>query len=339
MITLRKVSSARKWTSLALLVAMCSGCHRHREILFGMYAAPQEELREARGLGIDFVVGPKRNDYLNAAARAGLKVIGTGNEFPQHHALMGHYLRDEPDLHNIGPDEVAKEYREVKRKSRKAVFLNVSSGYSVEEYVAYCDVVTFDWYPVGWQPIETFNTHLRVARLAAREKEFFAIVQAFDWSKYPMLMKPSERQRKPTAEEVKAMAVWAAMGGAAGIIFYPYDDGTTRLKEHPELMEAVRGAISFIRTREEYFTGKKIPGPYPFQFEDQAQTYNAVYEVRIATRYSELRAGGREKILVAANTTDAAVRVTPKKEVIFGTAGTIEFQPFEVKVFNVTFRE
>src|SRR5688572_20291192 len=120
-----------------------------------MFQVPQKNLADVRALGIDFVVGSPRREYLDEAHALNLKVI---TKYPKtdHPAIMGSILTDEPDLHGVSPDQIAQEYKKAKWQTPKPIFLNLSSGYSVEAYGAHCDVVMFDWYPVNWQPLETF---------------------------------------------------------------------------------------------------------------------------------------------------------------------------------------
>jgi hypothetical protein len=145
------------------------GCKTTPPISFGLFAVPKSELAEAKTVGVDFLVAGQDPAYLNEAARLKLKIIATGEPGTVHPSIAGFYLTDEPDLLGIEPDRIQREYERVKKRSKKTVFLNLSSAHSIEVYSKYCDAVMFDWYPVGWQPIETFFSHLRIARLASRE--------------------------------------------------------------------------------------------------------------------------------------------------------------------------
>jgi hypothetical protein len=312
------------------------GCRSSERIQFGIYAVPERELSSARSLGANFVVGPADKKYVEAARRAGLKVIADGNGAFKDDAIAGRYLTDEPDLRDIPVRQLELEYARARRQWSKPVFLNVSSGYSVEAYRKACDVIMFDWYPIGWQPIQTFYANARIARLAAHGKPFIATVQAFSWANYPQLMPPNSRYRKPTPTEVQAMAVWAAMNGASGIFFYPLDDGKSRLTDSPELMDAVRESIELVKKHERYFTGPRGYGPYPFSFRDQSQRYNAIAEASIAIRYSESTKDADTYYLVAANTTENEIAVNPGPGVEFlGATFPIVFKPLAVQFFSV----
>jgi hypothetical protein len=292
-----------------LLCALAVGCATTTEpIQFGLYQVPRTNLVEARALGMDFVVGPRERGYLEEAGRAGLKVITP--------------LTDEPDLHGISPENLREEYR----KARKPAFLNLSSGYSVEAYRDVCDVVMFDWYPVGWMPVETFYSHCRTARLAAGKKPFYAVVQTFDWAKYPGTMPPGD-YRRPTAPEVKAMTLWAAMNGASGIVFYPFDDGHARLSESPEIAGAIKESVELVRNYDWLFESPRVWIEYPFSFKPGTDKTNAIAETSIA-----IRAARTEKALfvVAANTTGREIVVKPRMK--FEKGGEeLRFAPLEVK--------
>ncbi len=320
---------------LLCLLVVVGGCHAPQQMQFGLYAVPQKDLPRAQEIGVDFVVGSKSKNYLQAAKQANLKVIGSGNEFPNDSTLMGNYLTDEPDLQEIHPDRIAQEFRTAKRRSDKPVFLNLSSGFSVASYVDYCDVVMFDWYPVGWQPLATFYSNLTAARLAAGKKPFYSIVQAFDWSKYPKLVPPSSNYRVPTPLELKAMTAWSAMSGVAGVVFYPYDDGHTKVQSTPELVTAIRESMEFIKANANYFYPPRIWGPYPFKFRELSDRYNEISEPSIVIKYTQAPAQQGGQLLVAANTTYREIVVTASKGVLLDSdEETIVFAPLEIKLFN-----
>lgn len=328
----------------SLIIALGIGCRTApeaqsipaswRHIEFGIYSAPQDKLPAARALGIDFVVGSGATEYLDAAAAAGLQVIASGTTNDAHPALLGHYMADEPDFNLRSPEQMAADYRSLKQKSRKPCFLNVSSGYSVELYAEHCDAVMFDWYPVGWQPAETFFAHARVARLAAREKPLYAVVQTFDWAKYPKIMSARDA-RKPLPAELRAMAVWAAMNNARGICFYPYADGASSLEESPELVQAIREVIALIRANELFFTQPKAWAPYPFKYKNTADTYNAISDTTIAVRFSKLPGDATPSLLVAANTVNRPISVAMKRNWRTADGAEISFAPYEVKFFRL----
>jgi hypothetical protein len=238
----------------------------------------------------------------------------------------------------MSPEKIALEFQLAKRKSSKPVFLNLSSGYSAEYYAPFCDVVMFDWYPIGWQPIESYYANLRLARLAAGTKPFFATVQAFDWSLYPKLMPPRSTYRSPTPAELKAMTIWAAMNGASGVAFYAYDDRHTKLARHPELATAIEESIKFIRDHEAFFVGKREWAPYPFRFLAEADKYNAISETSVAVKFSRADKSSGRWHLVAANTTDRPIEVGRAAGVTFlDAAERITFAPFEFKLLTVMF--
>jgi hypothetical protein len=294
-----------------------------------MFQVPQANLAEARDLGMDFVVGPAQREYLDSAERLGLKVITPAKTPTGHSAVMGSMLADEPDLHGIGPEQVAVEYRQAKRHSRRPIYLNLSSGFSAEAYANNCDVVMFDWYPVNWTPIETFYSHLRAARTAAGKKPFFAVIQTFDWSKYPEMM-PAGSYRKPTPAEVKAMTLWAAMNGANGIAFYPYDDGRGSLSASPEIATAIKQSIELVRDYDWLFESPRAWIEYPLQFQSAADKTNSIAETSIAIRAARTKEHPEVTHIVAANTTGREIVVKPLVQ-LDEASGEIIFAPLEVK--------
>jgi hypothetical protein len=316
--------------AIAIVAAgLLCGCVAQQPIRFGMYYVPQSKLRDARELGIDFIIGPGQRDYLDEAAQADLQVITPAKAKIRHRALMGTILSDEPDLRGIAPEEIAVEYNHAKRHAHRPVFLNLSSGFSAEAYARHCDVLMFDWYPVNWTPTETFYSQLRTARLAARKKPFFAVIQTFDWTKYPGMM-PEGSYRKPTAAEVKAMTLWAAMNGARGIAFYPYDDGHDALEHSPELKTAIKESIALVRHYDWLFKSPRVWIEYPFQFQLNTDKTNAIAETSIAIRAARLAEHPDTTFIIAANTTDRAITVKPLLH-FDQLSGEIRFEALEVK--------
>lgn len=321
-----------------LIFILLCGCSGQRPLTFGIYSVPKGELGRVREMGLDFVVGPKDQSYLDAAAKLDLGVIARGQgegRLLQHPSVIGAYLSDEPDLRGIAPSEIKKEFRAAKKISSKRVFVNLSSAYSIEAYRDAGDVVMFDWYPIGWQPLETFYAHLRAARLGAGSKPFYAVIQTFDWSKYPQLMPVSGEYRRPTPSEVKAMTLWAAMSGARGIAFYPYDDGHSSIHEAPELMRAIKETVELIRSNEKFFTQQREWIAYPFRFEKRTDQYNAIWDASIAIKASQRRGSPGQWLIIAANTTDREIAVSPQPAIKFsGLSGRIVFGPLEVKLLE-----
>lgn len=322
---------------IAFILIFCAGC-KSPKLEFGIYAVPQERLQEVKELGFDFVVGPGEEGYLSAAERAGLKVVATGRRYPRHRAVMGHYLWDEPDLHLVGPDEVAAAYRRAKKASRKPNFLNLFSANSIEFYAKWGDALMFNWYPVGRLPVETYVSQIRSARLGSGRKPFFAVVQAFDWSHYPNLIRSRPTYRVPEPEEIKAMSVWAAMGGARGILYYPFDDGYFSIQDHPEIVQAIRDSIEFIRLYEPLLTGDRVWGPYPFRIISPDEDGDANSGSGVAIRFTRMDKRSRHLVLVAANTSSKPVIVEALPAVEMPITGALTFDPYEIKFFPVTIK-
>jgi hypothetical protein len=313
------------------------GCRTASQIQFGMYSVPEKDLPSLQDLGMNFVVGRGAPEYIKMANEFGLKVIAAGpiNRGTDHSAIGGIYLSDEPDLHDISPERVAAEYRAAKRFSRP-VYLNLSAGSSAQFYSAYCDVLMFDWYPVGWQPLATFYSQLRFARLAVDKKPFYAVIQTFDWKNYPEVMPARSSFRKPTAAELKAMTIWAAMSGASGIAFYPFDDGHSRLTESPDLVAAIKESVQIVREHEVNFRSPRVWAPYPFDYLQRDDEYNEILEPSIAVKFSRVADDTNRFLLISANTTARAIRVTARPVIgLIGAEAELTFAPFEVKILFV----
>ena len=126
------------------------------------------------------------------------------------------------------------------------------------------------------------------------------------------------------------MTIWAAMNGASGIVYYPFDDGHARLSESPEIAAAIRESVELVRNYDWLFEMPRAWIEYPFKFTSDADKTNAVAENSIAVR------AGRTKdtvFVVAANTTDREIVVKERTD-FDETEEDIRFAPLEVKFLS-----
>lgn len=126
------------------------------------------------------------------------------------------------------------------------------------------------------------------------------------------------------------MTIWAAMNGAQGIAYYPFDDGHASLADSPEIATAIKDSIELVRNYDWLFEMPRAWIEYPFKFTSLSDRTNAIAETSIAIRAARLPENPGTVFIVAANTTDHAITVKPLLK--FDEAeGEIQFGPLEVK--------
>lgn len=217
------------------LGTILTGCHSPAPGFFplGIYAAGStNELQEIRAAGFNLVTGPANHEFLQAAGRHQLHVLGAipslpGRSFassPVESTVRRHdsnpnlwawYVVDEPDLNGISPADVEQANRAVKRFGRKPTALVLYSGSEALHYAPIPDIMMIDRYPVPWLPLANFSQHVRLARFATGpKKRLIAVIQAFDWNYHPELVDNRPNLRVPTYEEIRCMTYCALAEGA-----------------------------------------------------------------------------------------------------------------------------
>jgi hypothetical protein len=357
---------------LALLLcgSLClSGCKsvEKGEFRIGIYSVSKTELKDVAAEGFDLVVGPASKDYLREANKYGIDVLAKAGDLKRLGALdqgkisilermpsfWGWHLADEPDLHKTPPFAVQMANSALKRWARKPTALVLSSGMAVESYSECADYFLVDWYPVPWAPVATFSRQMIYARLGARGKPFYAILQAFSWGAFPELIDTDVALRAPTYEELRCMAFLAMCNGARGILFYSYSQERWKLKDHPLLWTAVESLIPELRQFSPLFT-RPLEGSIP-KAHDLEKKLNEVNDDRISLFFFELLSDSpgltQGLYIVAINTTTETVEASfvppnraapalknisqPEEEIKRLQDKVVKrFEPFEVAIFH-----
>jgi hypothetical protein len=210
-------------------------------------------------------------------------------------------------LHLVSPAKVARMNAALRGRARKPGFLVLMSGAAVEKYQQSADLIAVDWYPVPWAPVATVAREMRLARLGMRDRPFFSILQAFDWSSFSGLLRTDVPLRAPTADEMRCMAYLSLMQGASGIFFYTYHTEKWKLSEHPSLWTDLSRLAGEIRTNAPIF--EERVDWWPVQAETHGapdEMYNEIMEARVVMTLFRVRKGLRDitpgYYLVAANT-------------------------------------
>ncbi len=297
--------------------------------LVGIYA-PGNSTNYAmlRDVGFSHIVSSANLANLDAAHSAGLQVIAppglqahqnfdakrvwsTVRRADKHPALYAWYLIDEPDMSKTDPADVQRLNRYLKAKSiKKPTTLVMFKGYETFDYANIPDIMMLDRYPIGWQPVETFSKHLRLARYAAGpEKPLIAVIQVFDWSYYPQVFgAEGKNTRPPTLEELRNMT-WSSLAlGATGIFYYCYDDNGWKMMDHPQQWDDLQKVVSEIRLFEPLFSAEHDWWEKKIQYLNPEQSFNEVYEPSILSAKLIVKKGNEHlaagEYIVCVNTTD-----------------------------------
>jgi len=295
----------RTGSALVLLLSLlCAGCSNLRKgpFVIGLYAVSQKQLPDVAAEGFDLVAGPASHDYLTTAKNSDLKVLASGpglisgpglspaeiGTLDKHAGLWAWYLIDEPDLHNISPSQVRRANQRLKRSARKPTLIVLSSGSAVEKYADCSDYLAVDWYPVPWAPLATFSREMKLARLGARDKPFYAVIQAFSWEAFPEMIRTDKKLREPTYEELRCMAYLALIQGARGLFFYSYSEPRWQLKDHPTLWTGVEQLVVDLRQAAPIFENRIRWWPLETSHKGQ-DMFNELYDARMAVSLFEVK--------------------------------------------------
>jgi hypothetical protein len=133
-------------------------------------------------------------------------------------------------------------------------------------------------------PLANFPQHVRMARSAlAPEKPLIAVIQAFDWSYYPEVLQGEAHLRAPTYEEIRCMVYEALACGANGIFFYPWDDGRWKMREHPDVWNALQRITAELHDRLPLFQSKQLWWARTHRFGNPEHRFNAALESSITS--------------------------------------------------------
>jgi hypothetical protein len=323
---------ARICLSASLLCA--AGCS-HLDSGFypiGIYSVSKPgDLATVRQAGFNAVAGPAEASYLNAARTNGLKVLaspGTSaglrfdaaaarrrvKAFDSHPALWAWYLVDEPDLNLIAPEAVIRANRFLKNiPAHKPTALAIYNGASAIDYANITDQMMIDHYPIPRLPLASFPQQVRMTRLAVgKKKPLIAVIQAFDWSCAPELVAGEKNLRPPTFDELRCMTYCALVRGVNGLFYYCFDDGRWKIREHPEVWDALKSVIAEVNSRNALFRAERIWWPGVVDYPNPADRFNAALDSAIASvmfrvrlNQSAIRPG---YYMVAVNTTGRQIR-------------------------------
>lgn len=317
--------------SLLCLVAVAlTGCRATKDSFYpiGIYSVPStNDYREIRQAGFNVIAAGASQATLDAATRNGLRILAspgtsagpqfdadaarrTVRAYDNHPALWAWYLVDEPDMHDVPPLHIREVHQFIKRlNAQKPTALVLYQGYEAQNYARLTDILMIDRYPVPWLPLANFPQHVRMARLGlGADKPLLAVIQTFDWSVYPELLKGKSNLRPPTYEELRCMTYSALVRGANGLFYFCFNDGKWVIQKHEEVWRGLREVVDEVNGRLPLFKGEHVWWPHHHQFGDSAKGFNGALESSIAPALLRVKKGNEEvkagDYVIAVNTTD-----------------------------------
>ncbi|MDO5566528.1 MAG: hypothetical protein Q4G59_07710, partial [Planctomycetia bacterium] len=157
---------------------------------------------------------------LETEAEADAKVRETVNALKDHPAIMAWYVNDEYPLSRITELTNRRDLMEELDPGRPtwAVLYQV---HELRGYLATCDVVGTDPYPVATKPISlAWEWSVLTNNAVFNAKAVWQVPQIFDWGLYRKTKAAKSVERAPTYEEMRAMYWMNIAGGANGLISY-----------------------------------------------------------------------------------------------------------------------
>lgn len=281
-------------------------------------------------------------EVLDRAYALGMKVIPEGirpgsaalHRFKKHPAILAWNSGDEPDCHNVGPEDVREIIDAVRDTDPEhPLYTTVAHPDMLMKYAPYVDILSHDPYPIAHGNKNT----IAVARQTARAREavrqrkpLWIVPQCFGYKEGPWDV--------PTPAQERSMTYQALIEGANGLIWYTYDDKNFRVREHPELWEMMKRLVQEIKTIEPFLLAPSYT----------AERFQAGPEGCI--RGCKIKNGSRWLIMAAhTNDADLGIQELPvpglptrsKLEVLFEnrrlaiTAGKLQdvFGPYDVHLY------
>lgn len=359
-----------------ILVFLGVGCKSTQPTVFpiGLFGVRDtNDFELVRGAGFNTVTGPASRPWLDCASAADLKVLVFPNGDPcrttdshsatrlvkqldKHPALLGWYLCDEPDLRLIEPSRVLEACRLWKKVgATKPVAVTLYYGAAAAQYATDADIVLVDRYPIPWQPLVAFSQQLQLARLAIGPgKKLIGVIQAFDWSYHTNALSAPGLFRPPTYAELRCMTYCALVQGADGLLYYTFDDGRWRMRDHLTTWCALHAVVSEVNARLALFTAKRRWWPKNHFYPNFSDGYNEALDSSIISTLVVVETDQgqcpRGEYLVTVNTTGKPIEyvvacpwagvlyvpVFEEQRVVSVVRGYMRdmFQPYDVHVYG-----
>ena len=186
---------------------------------------------------------------------------------------------DEPDLHNVPPEQVAAAHRFLKRlPARKPTALVIYQGvhgHRLREYRGYHDGRR---YPIPWLPLANLPQHLRMARLAlGKKKPLIAVIQAFDWRYFPNELRGEQSPVRPP-DELRCMTYAALAQRATGVVLFLLRRRSVEDHRASGRLGSLKKVVREVNDRSPLFQAEHVWWPFTHEFRDPATRFSATLE-------------------------------------------------------------
>jgi hypothetical protein len=332
----------------------------------GIYGADLEVLPELKAAGFNSVQSYNSQPqfikkFVLAAAREGLKAlvkVPNGldtislftflKELSASPGLLAWYLADEPEGQNISPSYLWQWSNYLHGIAPKVpTSLVVLRPWKTWDYSPAVDILMVDPYPIPRIPITWLSDCLDEARRAVfNEKPVWAVIQAFDWSAFPVGEEKREWGRTPTYEEERCLSYLALVHGAKGLFYFTFKGGNYYIKDYPQHWEEVKKVV---RELNQIYPLLLAPQSFPVSTHKSIHYIIRKVDKRLISRYKGIIKEG--SYLMAVNVAHKPVKAifplpssfNGKARVLFEDqtipieGGKIKdhFGPYEVRVYYI----
>ena len=253
-----------------------------------------------------------------AAKKEGLKAVFYPNNIETQEEIkeantwpvLTWYIYDEPDVHKAEPMQIIQKNLDAKNKFKNApTSLVIGQGKTTLDYYNIADILMVDWYPVPHLALESFGRQLAFAKAKLEPgKDFWGVVQAFNWKDYKQYRPDNDRiGRFPTEEEINFMSWQALANGANGLFYFAFNTGGKKLNQYsPEVWQALKKTLKEIK-KFAYFIEKgqevKTPFALPSGLENRTWLYkNHYYTLIVNTSKNTVILSPQAKVLLGKKT-------------------------------------
>ncbi len=181
--------------------------------------------------------------------------------------VLAWYLYDEPNVHKIDPKDMTRLNEKVKLLLPNApTTLVIGQGKTELDYYNIADILMVDWYPVAHLALESFGQELNLAKERLQtNKDFWGVVQAFNWKDYKQYRPNNDRiGRFPTEEEIYFMSWQGLANGANGLFYYTFTTNGRKLNTYsPQVWSALKKTLKDIKKFSFFIDkGKEVKTPF-----------------------------------------------------------------------------
>jgi len=271
----------------------------------GIYGAEIEALSELRAAGFNAVQNYNHDPtflrrFARAAAKERLRImvpVPRGMDSPSLFSflkelsslanILAWYIADEPEGRGMSPS-LLWHWTDYLHRIEPSVptSLVVLRPWKIWDYAPAADIVMVDPYPVPRVALTWLSSCIEEAKKAVfGEKPIWAVIQAFDWSAFPVAQEDRSWGRLPTYEEERCLTYLALVHGVEGIFYYTFRAKNYYIKDYPRHWQGIK---RIVRELNQIYPLLLAPAVFP------AQVNGPVHYLLKRVRAKELATAGVE---------------------------------------------